>query len=177
MLGLLDAPSEGIYKLRGIGVDVDDDLIRGTVRGHEFGFVFQAFHLLAGRTLLENVELGMIYARVKPQERRLRAVSALQRLGLGHRTDADPRHLSGGERQRAAIARAIAMEPSILFCDEPTGNLDSKNTAIVTELLEGLNAEGLTVVMVTHDAYLAQKMRRCVTVRDGLISEASKKNG
>ncbi|MGO4588931.1 ABC transporter ATP-binding protein [Paenarthrobacter sp. 2TAF44] len=171
MLGLLDAPTVGSYKLQGVEVAVEDDLIRGTVRGQRFGFVFQAFHLLAGRTLAENVELGMVYANVKPKERVDRATRALERLGLGHRAHADPRHLSGGERQRAAIARAIAMEPRVLFCDEPTGNLDSKNTRLVMDLLDGLNESGLTVVMVTHDQHLAQQMKRCITVQDGVINE------
>lgn len=167
LLGLLDAPSSGSYLLNGVELSDANELTRGSIRGHLFGFVFQSFHLLAGRSLIENVELGMTYVRIPAKSRRQRAAIAIEQLGLTHRMHADPRELSGGERQRAAIARAIAVSPSVLFCDEPTGNLDSKNSAVVMELLRGLNSDGLTLVLVTHDESVAASMNRIVTVNDG----------
>ncbi|WP_285727086.1 ABC transporter ATP-binding protein [Psychromicrobium xiongbiense] len=171
MLGLLDTATAGSYRLMGVELADAPDHLRGMARGHAFGFVFQAFHLLPGRTVVENIELSMMYVRVPPKRRRQRAFDSLEFLGLGHRAFADPRELSGGERQRAAIARAIAAEPDVLFCDEPTGNLDTANSARVMELLDTLNGEGITVVLVTHDHDLAARAGRQLTVRDGLVTE------
>lgn len=171
VLGLLDAPTAGTYLLDGIDVTAADEVVRGAVRGQKFGFVFQSFHLLSHRTVTENVELAMTYARIPRNQRRARAHAVLETLGLIHRRDADPRDLSGGERQRAAIARAVCLNPGVLFCDEPTGNLDSRNTELVMESLENLNKAGQTLVMVTHNPELAQIMSRTITVQDGTTVE------
>lgn len=171
VLGLLDKPTTGTYLLEGVDVTVIDEVVRGAVRGQKFGFVFQSFHLLPHRTVTENVELAMMYAQVPRRERRPKAHAVLETLGLLHRRDADPRNLSGGERQRAAIARAICLNPRVLFCDEPTGNLDSQNTAIVMESLANLNQAGQTLVMVTHNPELARTMNRTISVRDGVTAE------
>lgn len=173
ILGLLDAPTAGTYRLEGTDITTADDAVRGAIRGQKFGFVFQAFHLLPHRTVAENVELAMMYARVPAAERRERTRIALETLNIDHRRDADPRELSGGERQRTAIARAICLNPEVLFCDEPTGNLDTRNTAIVMEMLGELNDRGQTLVMVTHDMGLAQSLHRTVSVRDGSIEADS----
>ncbi len=171
ILGLLDAASTGSYRVCGVETAQAGELLRGGIRGQLFGFVFQSFHLLAGRTAVENVEVGMLYGPQARRARRRLAVEAVQRIGLGHRRDADPRTLSGGERQRIAIARAVAARPRVLFCDEPTGNLDSANTANVLALLRELNDEGLTIVMITHDPGVAGEGRRRLRVHDGAVRE------
>ncbi|WP_422935791.1 ABC transporter ATP-binding protein [Sinomonas sp. P47F7] len=171
ILGLLDTPTRGAYFLEGVDVTAADEVTRGAVRGQKFGFVFQSFHLLPHRTVAENVELAMMYARIPAVERRERTQNALETLGLIHRREADPRELSGGERQRTAIARAICLNPEVLFCDEPTGNLDSHNTGIVMDILADLHENGQTIVLVTHNLELAKLMRRTVSVRDGMVSE------
>src|SRR6266446_6301880 len=141
------------------------------LRGREFGFVFQSFHLLADRTAAENAELGLVYRGMGALERRAAACNALERVGLGHRLPAMPGTLSGGEQQRVAIARALTQQPTVLLCDEPTGNLDRQNAELVTNLLRGLAAEGLTVIMVTHDLEIAAGMHRFLDIDDGLITE------
>ncbi|GLH95407.1 ABC transporter ATP-binding protein [Phytohabitans aurantiacus] len=171
VLGLLDEPTTGSYRVGSVETVGGGQLLHGAVRGQLFGFVFQAFHLLSGRTALENVEIGMLYGSPRRRQRRRLAVEALERIGLAHRTHADPRQLSGGERQRVAIARAIAGRPSVLFCDEPTGNLDSGNTANVMSLLRELNDQGLTLVVVTHDPDVAAHAGRRLRVEDGEVSE------
>lgn len=170
ILGLLDAPTRGTYLLDGVDITSIPEAVRGAIRGQKFGFVFQSFHLLPQRTVAENVELAMMYARIAPAERRERTRNALEALGLMHRRDADPRELSGGERQRTAIARAICLNPEVLFCDEPTGNLDTGNTAIVMDILAELNAKGQTLVMVTHNLTLAKSLHRTISVEDGMIT-------
>ncbi|SDJ02528.1 putative ABC transport system ATP-binding protein [Lentzea albidocapillata subsp. violacea] len=172
LLGLLDSPTNGGYRVSGDETAGMSAGHLGSLRGRLFGFVFQAFHLLPGRTALENVELGMLYGPHRRAERRARALRAIEKIGLAHRAHADPRTLSGGERQRIAIARAIAGTPRVLFCDEPTGNLDSANTATVLRLLRELNAEGLTVVVITHDPEVAVAGTRTLTVVDGHVEEA-----
>ncbi|WFE45181.1 ATP-binding cassette domain-containing protein [Verrucosispora sp. WMMD1129] len=172
LLGLLDVPTAGSYRIRDMETSTCSAAMRGAIRCRLFGFVFQAFHLLPGRTALENVELGMLYGGYRRGRRRRLAVDALERVGLGRRAAADPRQLSGGEKQRVAIARAVAAQPQVLFCDEPTGNLDSTNTAIVVAMLRELNANGLTVVVVTHDADVAAEARRKIQVIDGLLNES-----
>lgn len=174
VLGLLDKATGGHYEVDGVDVAKASDRTILGLRGHRFGFVFQAFHLLSGRSALDNVEMGMLYTGVTRRARRRLAVESLDRFGLAHRMHADPRHLSGGERQRVAIARALAGSPDVIFCDEPTGNLDSKNTEMVTQLLQDLNQEGLTIVVVTHDDELAERCGRKITVRDGVVSEVAK---
>jgi putative ABC transport system ATP-binding protein len=170
LLGLLDAPTTGAYRVNGVETAGLDEVTRGALRGQLFGFVFQAFHLLPGRSALENVELGMLYGPYRPRQRRTLAQAAIDRIGLGHRAHADPRTLSGGERQRVAIARAIAARPRVLFCDEPTGNLDSTNGDNVLALLEELHQDGLTVAVVTHDPRVAERGTRRIDVRDGKVS-------
>jgi putative ABC transport system ATP-binding protein len=172
VLGLLDQPTTGRYRINGVDVTRLRESTRGAARGQLFGFVFQAFHLLPGRTAVENVELGMLYGPHNRRERRSSAEEALARVGLADRADADPRDLSGGERQRVAIARAVATRPRVLFCDEPTGNLDSANTLILLELLRELHAGGLAIVVVTHEADVAAEGVHRVSVADGVVSEA-----
>ena len=171
IFGLLDQPSTGSYQVGGVEMVTGGQALRGAVRGQVFGFVFQSFHLLPGRTAAENVEIGLLYGPYRRRERRRLAAEALQRMSLEHRAHADPRRLSGGERQRVAIARAVAARPRVLFCDEPTGNLDSANTAVVLDLLSRLNADGLTVVVVTHDPGVAAQAGRRLRVVDGVVSE------
>ncbi|MFE4259419.1 ABC transporter ATP-binding protein [Streptomyces sp. NPDC056883] len=170
--GLLDTPTTGSFLLDGIDTGRLKDTQRTTLRGRRIGFVFQAFHLLPHRSARENVELAMVYGDVPRRERPERAREALARVRLGHRTDALPTRMSGGERQRVAIARALAARPSLLLCDEPTGNLDSGNAEAVLQLLETLNAEGITVVLITHDLAVAARGRRTITIRDGSMSES-----
>ena len=144
---------------------------RTGLRAHRIGFVFQSFHLLAHRTVTENVVLSMLYNSVPPRERRARAMAALDRVGLGHRAGFLPGRLSGGERQRVAIARAIATRPALLICDEPTGNLDSASTESVLELFDDLRADGLTLLVVTHDDAVSARADRTVRMHDGRLSE------
>jgi len=171
LLGLLDSPTSGSYLLDGLDTSALPDRDRSALRGRRIGFVFQAFHLLAYRTALENVLLAELYNHT-PRSSRLRAaVDALGAVGLGHRLDALPTTLSGGECQRVAIARALVNRPSLLLCDEPTGNLDSRNAAALMELLDQLNADGLTIVVITHDAAVAAHAGRTVSISDGIMSE------
>ncbi|WP_017236300.1 ABC transporter ATP-binding protein [Streptomyces sp. SS] len=170
--GLLDTPTTGSFLLDGIDTGRLRDTERTTLRGRRIGFVFQAFHLLPHRSARENVELAMVYSGAPRRERPQRAREALDRVGLGHRTDALPTRMSGGERQRVAIARALVARPSLLLCDEPTGNLDTGNAEAVLLLLEALNAEGITIVLITHDLAVAARGRRTVTIRDGVLSES-----
>ncbi|MGW1775076.1 ABC transporter ATP-binding protein [Streptomyces sp. NPDC002104] len=170
--GLLDTPTTGTLLLDGIDTSRLKDTERTTLRGRHIGFVFQAFHLLPHRSARENVELAMVYGGAPRRERPERAREALARVGLGHRTEALPTRMSGGERQRVAIARALVARPSLLLCDEPTGNLDTGNAEAVLQLLEALNAEGITIVLITHDLAVAARGRRTVTIRDGILSES-----
>lgn len=172
VLGLLDEPTTGSYRVGGVETVGSGQSLRGAIRGQLFGFVFQAFHLLAGRTALENVELGMLYGPHRHRQRQRLAAETLVRIGLSDRLDADPRQLSGGERQRVAIARAAAARPQVLFCDEPTGNLDSDNTANVLALLREMNTQGMTIVVVTHDQEVAAQAHRELQLVDGMVTEA-----
>jgi putative ABC transport system ATP-binding protein len=171
VLGLLDAPTAGTYLLDGLDTGALGDRDRSALRGSRIGFVFQAFHLLPYRTALENVLLAELYNQTPRGQRLDRAVEALRGVGLGHRLDALPTTLSGGECQRVAIARALVNRPSLLLCDEPTGNLDSRNAATVMELLDELNAAGFTIVVITHDANVASHARRAIAISDGMLSE------
>ena len=152
LLGLLDSPTAGSYLLDGLDTSALPDRDRSALRGRRIGIVFQAFHLLAYRTALENVLVAELYNHTPRSSRLQAAVDALGAVGLGHRLDALPTTLSGGECQRVAIARALVNRPSLLLCDEPTGNLDSRNAASLMELLDQLNSGGLTIVVITHDA-------------------------
>jgi putative ABC transport system ATP-binding protein len=174
VLGLLDRPTAGRYLLDGIDTAELSDNARAGERGRRIGFVFQAFHLLSHRTVEENVMLAELYRGGEGRgERYRRAVDALQRVGLGHRIGFAPTRLSGGERQRVAIARAIVGRPSLLLCDEPTGNLDSANTASVLELFDELGSEGLTILIITHDPTVAAHARRRLTMVDGVLRETT----
>ncbi|MDX6742016.1 ABC transporter ATP-binding protein [Actinocorallia sp. A-T 12471] len=169
--GLLDRPTEGVYRLDGIDTATLGEAQRTALRGRRIGFVFQSFHLLPHRSAVENVMLALVYTGVPRKERRALAVDALQRVGLGHRREAAASQMSGGERQRVAIARALVGRPSLLLCDEPTGNLDSGNADRVLDLLGGLHAAGMTLVVVTHDGEVAARGQRSVVIRDGLLRE------
>ncbi|QNE25908.1 ABC transporter ATP-binding protein [Streptomyces sp. INR7] len=169
--GLLDAPTSGTYMLDGIDTGALGDAGRTALRGRRIGFVFQSFHLLSHRSAQENVALAMLYNAVPRRERLPRAREVLQRVGLGHRVDALPPRLSGGERQRVAIARALVGNPSLLLCDEPTGNLDTANAQTVLRLLDELHQDGMTVLVITHDPQVALRGGRTVSIRDGALSE------
>jgi macrolide transport system ATP-binding/permease protein len=171
IIGCLDRPSSGQYLIDGINTGVLSDKQRAGLRSRRIGFVFQSFHLLPYRSVLENVMLAEVYRKSSRGGRRERALAALERVGLSHRVDFLPSKLSGGERQRVAIARAIVGSPSMLLCDEPTGNLDSKSSASILDLFDKLNAEGLTLVIVTHDENVANRSRRRVHIVDGRLTE------
>lgn len=171
ILGLLDRPSRGTYRIAGIEVGSLSEAKRTALRARHFGFVFQRHHLLADRTVEENVELGLLYRKWPTSRRRAVALDAMAQVGIDHRARAMPTTLSGGEAQRAAIARALAQTPSVLLCDEPTGNLDSETAAHIADLLLGLQHSGLTVVIVTHDDRLALRAARRLEVSDGRVRE------
>ena len=171
LLGLLDAPTEGSYLLDGLDTSKMSDRDSSALRGRRIGFVFQSFHLLPYRTAAENVLLAELYNRTPRGGRFQAAVGALDAVGLGHRLDALPTTLSGGECQRVAIARALVNRPSLLLCDEPTGNLDSRNAAALMELLDELNEAGFTIVVITHDPSVAAHAGRTIAMSDGVLSE------
>src|SRR5580700_2456988 len=169
MLGCIDTPSSGRYDFNGKDVASMEDDELAEIRNREIGFVFQTFNLLPRSTSLQNVELPLIYAGIRADERRRRAQEALVAVGLGERMEHKPNELSGGQRQRVAIARALVNQPSILLADEPTGNLDSYTGEEIMALLENLYAEGNTIVVVTHEEEIAEHARRVVHLRDGVI--------
>ncbi|MEV4164335.1 ABC transporter ATP-binding protein [Nonomuraea dietziae] len=174
VLGLLDTPTSGSYRIDGIETTTLRDGERTKLRGSRIGFVFQSFHLLAHRSVAENVMLAEVYRRRGARERRnrrARALEALERVGLSHRVDFLPDRLSGGERQRAAIARALMGGPSLLLCDEPTGNLDSRNTGAVLDLFDELRGQGLTIVVITHETEVSDRAQRRVRITDGVLVE------
>ncbi|MFJ7273550.1 ABC transporter ATP-binding protein [Kitasatospora sp. NPDC098663] len=172
LLGLLDTPTTGRYELDGIDTGGLRDKDRSTLRGRRIGFVFQSFHLLSHRTAEENVALAQVYNHTPRRARGAAAVDALRLVGLGHRTDALPGTMSGGERQRVAIARALVNRPSLLLCDEPTGNLDSANAGAVLVQFDALHERGYTLVVITHDPAVAARAQRRVSIHDGVLSEA-----
>ncbi|MGI5486683.1 ABC transporter ATP-binding protein [Microtetraspora malaysiensis] len=171
VLGLLDRPTSGSYRLDGTETTELADGARTRLRGRRIGFVFQSFHLLAHRTVVENVMLAEIYGGHARKGRRERALAALERVGLGHRVGFLPDRLSGGERQRAAIARALMGEPSLLLCDEPTGNLDSRTTEAVLDLFDELREHGLTILVITHEQEVSERAARRVRITDGVLVE------
>jgi putative ABC transport system ATP-binding protein len=169
ILGCLDRPTEGRYELDGAAVESlgDDELSK--VRGQKIGFVFQAFNLISELSIAENVEIPLLYQGIPAAERRARAIESLRVVGLENRTHHRPRELSGGQQQRAAIARALVGKPAILMADEPTGNLDSHTGRAILETFEELHANGLTLIMVTHDDRIADRCERVVRLADGLL--------
>jgi putative ABC transport system ATP-binding protein len=170
--GLLDRPTEGTYELDGIDTGRLREGDRTALRARRIGFVFQAFHLLSHRTAEENVALAMLYSGKPRRERQRAALDALDRVGLSSRAMAMPTRLSGGERQRVAIARALVVRPSLLLCDEPTGNLDTENATTVLSLIDELQAQGQTVVVITHDPLVAARGQRTIGILDGVARPA-----
>lgn len=174
VLGLLDRPDAGTYELGDRNVaDLDDDSL-AAVRQQQIGFIFQSFHLISRMTALENVELPMLLAGEAPGKRHRRATEMLDKVGLAPRMSHRPDQLSGGERQRVAIARSIVMNPAVLLADEPTGNLDSKSGEEIINILEDLNAQGLAVLVVTHDSGLGSRAHRRIRMVDGKITDDSR---
>ena len=174
LIGCLDRPTRGLYRMTGrdVGKLSRDQLAR--VRGEQIGFVFQGFNLLPRTSALENVELPLLYQGVSSRERHRRAAEALERVGLSDRLDHTPAQLSGGRQQRVDIARALVNRPTLLLANEPTGNLDSRTSVEVMAIFQELNEQGLTVLLVTHEPDIAQHARRIVTFRDGvLLSDVS----
>ncbi|HEX3130437.1 MAG TPA: ABC transporter ATP-binding protein [Thermoanaerobaculia bacterium] len=168
LMGLLDAPSKGKVELDGITINGQGDRALARVRNERIGFIFQQFHLVSDLSVVDNVEIPLLYRKMSNRERRKAALAALDRVGLGSRTHHFPTQLSGGQQQRVAIARAIVGQPKILLADEPTGNLDSQMGDEIMDILEGLNRnEGTTVVMVTHDPRLAERTHRTIRLFDG----------
>lgn len=169
ILGCLDSPSRGSYRIDGRDVAQLSRVELAAIRNEFIGFVFQSFNLLARTSAVENVELPLIYARCAPAERRRRALEALERVGLANRAGHQPSQLSGGQQQRVAIARALVTHPPLILADEPTGNLDSKTSLEIMQLLAGLRSAGITVVYVTHEHDIADFAARSLVLRDGKI--------
>ena len=167
LMGLLDEPSTGKVALDGKSIDRYGDRDLARVRNERLGFVFQQFHLVADLSVVDNVEIPLLYRKMSGKDRRRAALAALDRVGLASRTHHFPGQLSGGQQQRVAIARAIVGQPSVLLADEPTGNLDSQMGDEIMGILQGLNGEGTTIVMVTHDPRLAERTHRVVRLFDG----------
>jgi putative ABC transport system ATP-binding protein len=170
IIGCLDLPTRGVYRLDGIDVRRLTDQQQSRVRNRKIGFIFQSFNLIPRTTALRNVELPLAYAGVKGAERRERATAALETVGLASRLDHTPAQLSGGQQQRVAVARAIVTEPALLLADEPTGALDSHSTEEVLQLFDSLSVGGRSIVVITHEAEVAQHAKRTLQMRDGLVS-------
>ncbi len=169
MLGCLDTPTSGIYDFKGVAVSEMTDNELAKIRNKEIGFVFQTFNLLARSDAIHNVELPLIYAGVPSAERKQRAEQALMDVGLGDRMHHKPNELSGGQRQRVAIARALVSKPAIILADEPTGNLDSKTGEEIMALFHEIHEKGNTIILVTHEEYIAEHALRIIRLKDGLI--------
>ncbi|HEV2309764.1 MAG TPA: ABC transporter ATP-binding protein [Acidimicrobiia bacterium] len=167
ILGCLDVPTSGIFRILGHDAQSLDEDVLARIRNVFIGFVFQQFNLLAHMTALQNVELPLVYSGLDPDERRVRAMTALERVSLEDRAEHRPGELSGGQQQRVAVARALVTEPALLLADEPTGNLDSAAAADVLALLEELNADGRTLVLITHERDVASRANRMIEIRDG----------
>ncbi len=177
VMGTLDRPTQGVVSIDGSDTATLSDQQVAGVRARRIGFVFQQFFLLDGMSAVDNVANGLIYQGVGLRERRERSAETLKRVGLGHRLSHPPSHMSGGERQRVAVARALVHEPAFVLADEPTGNLDSKSTAAVMDLIAGLHDEGTTIAVITHDTKIAASLPRQVSVLDGRIESDSALQG
>lgn len=173
LAGLLDRPSTGTVIVNGVDTGPLGADRRTAIRGGWLGFVFQSFHLMARRTVLDNVSLSGVYRSMPVAQRRERAAEVARSVGLGARLNAEARNLSGGEMQRTAIARAMMNRPHLMLCDEPTGNLDSSNGAQVIDLLDALHAEGTTIVVITHDPGIARHGARQIQISDGRVHEVA----
>ncbi|MCW2598322.1 MAG: ABC-type transport system, involved in lipoprotein release, ATPase component [Frankiales bacterium] len=171
ILGCLDIPSSGTYELAGTDVSAMTETELAEVRNRRIGFVFQGFNLLPSMSALRNVELPLVYAGAPREERRARAIAALEKVGLGERVEHRPGELSGGQQQRVAVARALVTEPALILADEPTGNLDSRSTEDVLGLFAELHKAGRTIMLITHEAEVAAVAQRVVRIRDGLVEE------
>ena len=171
ILGCLDVPDGGRYLLDGVDVRYLDDDQLAVIRNQKIGFVFQSYNLVPRTSALQNVELPLVYAGVRGKEREAQAYAALKRVGLADRVRHLPSELSGGQQQRVAIARALVSNPAVVLADEPTGNLDSRSGEEVLDIFSGLNAEGRTIVLITHEDSIAERARRVVRLRDGLVVE------
>ena len=169
IMGALDVMTSGKYFLDGIEISSMDENALSVVRGRKIGFIFQSFNLIPRTTALANVELPMAYQGIKSAERKMRALKALEVVGLSDRVNHEPTELSGGQQQRVAVARALATRPALLLADEPTGALDSKSTADLLDLFDQINAAGRTVVVITHEDDVAARAKRVVRMRDGKI--------
>ena len=169
IMGFLDRASGGTYHFKGEDASAFSDDKLAALRNREIGFVFQSYNLLPKTTVLDNVKLPLTYASVRPQARETRAREAIAAVGLGHRANHFSNQISGGEQQRVAIARALINNPSVIFADEPTGNLDSKSGQQVMEIIQKLNQKGRTVILVTHEQYTAEHARRIIKIKDGQI--------
>ncbi|MGB9921059.1 MAG: ABC transporter ATP-binding protein [Moorellales bacterium] len=169
VLGCLDRPDAGTYRLNGVEVTGLGEAELARLRGKFVGFVFQAFNLIPRLTAVENVELPLVYAGVPARERRRRAMEVLERVGMAHRAQHSPSELSGGQQQLVSIARALVNEPVMILADEPTGNLDTATSARIMEIFSQLNAEGKTIILVTHEADIAAYARRVLRLRDGKL--------
>jgi putative ABC transport system ATP-binding protein len=173
LLGLLDSPTEGSYLLNGKPVESLKHQERARIRNREIGFIFQSFNLIGDLTVYENVELPLTYRGMKSAERKARVHESLEKVGMAHRARHLPSQLSGGQQQRVAVARAVAGKPLVLLADEPTGNLDSRNSEAVMELLRDLHRQGATICMVTHDPRYAEHADRTIHLFDGQVVEES----
>lgn len=171
ILGCLDTPTKGIYNFNGVDVSQMNDNELAQIRNKEIGFVFQTFNLLPRSDALHNVELPLIYAGIPSAERKERAKEALEHVGLADRIHHKPNELSGGQRQRVAIARALVTRPSIILADEPTGNLDTKTGEDIMALFNEIYEQGNTIILVTHEEYIAEHAERILRIRDGLIEK------
>lgn len=172
IMGFLDRPSSGTFKFEGQGIEELDDDQLAFIRNNKLGFVFQFFNLLPRTTVFDNVKLPLVYTKISDEEKKQRVISAIDSVGMSHRIKHFSNQLSGGEQQRVAIARAIANNPSVIFADEPTGNLDSKSGQQVMEILQDLNEKKHTIILVTHELYTAEMAKRIIKLKDGqLVSD------